>query len=86
MSFAGKAFSFSSTFIILLTLFVEGLTAVEEDSATSALLVPLLAGGLGVAFSFPFLVAILKKERESKLNSKRYIARKRTEKVVMDAH
>ena len=46
--------------MILLTLFVEGLTAVEEGSATNALLVPLLAGGLEVAFSFPFLVAILK--------------------------
>ena len=48
--------------------------------------IPILAGGLGVDFSFPSLVAILKKGRESKLNSKRYIARKRTEKVVMDAH
>ena len=64
MSFAGKAFSFSSTFIILLTLFVEGLTAVEEGSATNALLVPLLAGGLEVAFSFPFVVAILKREEK----------------------
>ena len=71
MSFAGKAFSFSSTFIILLILFVEGLTAVEEGSATNALFVPFLAVGLGVAFSLPFLVAILKKGRESKLNPKR---------------
>ena len=64
MSFAGKAFSLSSTFIILLVLFVEGLTAVEEGSATNALFVPLLAGGLGVALSFPFLVAILKERKE----------------------
>ena len=70
MSFAGKAFSLSSTFIILLVLFVESLTVVEEGSATNSLFVPLLAGGLGVAFSFPFLVAILKKGRESKLNLK----------------
>ena len=63
MSFAGKAFSFSSTLIILLILFVEGFTAVEDGSATNALFVPLLAGGLGIAFSFPFLVAILKKGR-----------------------
>ena len=68
MSFAGKALSLSSTFIILLIFFVEGLTAVEEGSAINALFVPPLAGCLGVAFSFPFLVAILKKERESKLN------------------
>ena len=59
MSFAGKAFSLSSTFIILLVLFVVGLTVVEEGSATSALFVPLLAVDLGVAFSLPFLVAIL---------------------------
>ena len=71
MSFAGKAFSLSSTFIILLILFVEGLTTVEDGSATNARLVPLLAVDLGVAFSLPFLVAILKKERESKLNLKR---------------
>ena len=64
MSFAGKAFSLSSTFIILLSLFVEGFTVVEEGSATNALFVPLLAGGLGVAFSFPFLVAILKREKK----------------------
>ena len=64
MSFAGKALSLSSTLMILLTLFVEGLTAVEEGSTTSALLVPLLAGGLGVAFSFSFLVAILKGEEK----------------------
>ena len=62
MSFAGKAFSLSSTFIILLSLFVEGLTAVKEGSANNALFVPLLAVDLGVAFSFPFLVAILKGE------------------------
>ena len=67
MSFAGKAFSFSSTFIILLTLFVEGLTAVEEGSATNALLVPLLADGLEVAFSCPFLVAILKEGKRKKI-------------------
>ena len=62
MSFAGKAFSFSSTLMILLILFVEGFT-VEEGSAASALFVPFLAGGLGVAFSLLFLVAILKGKR-----------------------
>ena len=34
-------------------------------SSAGALFVPFLAGGLGVAFSLPFLVAILKKEKES---------------------
>ena len=42
-------------------------------SLAGALFVPFLAVDLGMAFSFPFLVAILKKGRESKLNSKRYI-------------
>ena len=70
MSLAGKALSFSSTLIILLILFVEGLTAVEEGSATNALLVPLLAGGLEVAFSFPFLVAILKEGKRNKIKFK----------------
>ena len=64
MSFAGKVLSFSSTFIILLILFVEGLTAVEEGSATNALFVPFLAVDLGIAFSLPFLVAILKGNEE----------------------
>ena len=67
VSFAGKAFSFSSNLMILLTHFVEGFTDVEEGSAASALFVPFLAGGLGVAFSLPFLVAILKKEKESNM-------------------
>ena len=71
MSFAGKAFSFLLTFIIRLTLFIEGLTVDEEGSATNDLFVPFLAVGLGVAFSLPFLVAILKKGRESKLNPKK---------------
>ena len=35
-------------------------------SSAGALFVPFLAGGLGVAFSLPFLVAILKREKESK--------------------
>ena len=66
-----EGFFLSSTFMILLIFFVEGFTAVEEGSATNALFVPLLAVDLGVAFSLPFLVAILKKGRESKLNLKR---------------
>ena len=49
--------------MILLIRFVEGFTAVEDGSSINVLFVPLLAGGLGVAFSLPFLVAILKKER-----------------------
>jgi len=64
VSFAGKALSFSPTLIILLILFVEGLTVVEEGSATNDLFVPFLAVGLGVAFSLPFLVAILKNRRK----------------------
>ena len=67
VSFVGKDFSFSSTLMILLICFVEGFTAVEDGSAISALFVPFLAGGLGVAFSLPFLVAILKKEKESNM-------------------
>ena len=43
------------------------LTVVEDGSATNARFVPLLAGALGVAFSLPFLVAILKREKESNL-------------------
>ena len=67
MSFAGKDLSFSLTLMILLIHFVEGFSAVEDGSATNARFVPLLAGGLGVAFSLPFLVAILKKEKESNI-------------------
>ena len=33
-------------------------------SLAGALFVPFLAGGLGVAFSLPFLVAILKRKKE----------------------
>ena len=53
MSFAGKAFSFSSTLMILLIRFVEGFTAIKDGSATSALFVPFLASGLGVLFLYP---------------------------------
>ena len=67
MSFAGKDFSFSSTLMILLMRFVEGFTTGEDGSAISALFVPFLAGGLGVAFCLPFLVAILKRRKKGKL-------------------
>ena len=67
VSLAGKAFSISLTLMILLTLFVVSLTAVEDGSTASALFVPFLAGYLGVAFSLPFLVAILKREKESNM-------------------
>ena len=70
VSLAGKAFSVSSTLMILLTRFVDGLIDVEDGSAASALLVPLFAGGLGVAFSLPFLVAILKEKKKGTCKSK----------------
>ena len=49
------------------------------------LFVPFLAGGLGVAFSLPFLVAILKREKVSIFKISRVRARKRMVQVIINA-
>ena len=81
---AGKAFSVSSTLMILFTRFVRGLTLVDGGALASVLLVPLLAGVLSAGFSFSFLVPMPKEERKRKKVKEIYITKIGEKKIPSD--